>query len=359
MQDRVEFTKNSMKILSNLYKEKIEITYDKYYIVKYNNKTDEIKTKYELKKYMRDIISSNNKKIHDDIQSIIRLKYQLNKSELLTLKELYPNIDLFISTYIRIINAGIKIKLETFSYEELLNYLIETYINYMRDKQNKEAFVHMSLEEKKLNEEIKELEEKLNHFLIVKKYSFYYETYLKSIEYENETYNEGKEILELNLKNIDKEINTKEKELKKLENKKISIHRREKIESCNQIINNLIDEKEKNVDELQKLEIKDKQHSSKNKDSFKEYVKDIDLKTYEEYYNKYKNINAQKILDDILEKKEKLNKKIEEIAESQYPEIHLILKHYCLDALKTLDQKSDISPKIIKNISKLLEDNKK
>ena len=359
MQDRVEFTKNSIKILNSLYKDKIEITYDKYYIIKYNNNIVEIKTKYELKKYMRDIISSDNKKLHDDIQSIIRLKYQLNKSELLTLKELYPNIDLFISTYIRILNEGIKIKLELFSYEQLLYYLVETYINYMKDKQNKDAFMHMSLEEKKLNEEIKDLEEKLKKFLIVKKYRFYYETYLKSIEYESETYNEGKEILELNLKNIDKEISEKEKELQKLENKKITIRKKGKMEFCNQIINNLIDEKEKNMEELQKLETKDKQHSSKNKDSFKEYVKDIELKTYEKYYNEYKDINAQKILDDILEKKEKLNEKIEEIATSEYPEIHLILKHYCLDSLKSIDIKSDMSQKIINDIIKLLEENKK
>ncbi len=359
MQDRIEFTKNSIKILNNLYKDKIEITYDKCYLIKHNNKEDEVKTKYELKKYIRDIISSDNNKLNDDIQAIIRLKYQLNKSELTTLKEIYPNIDLFISTYIRMLNEGIKIKIENFTYEELLYYLVETYVNYMKDKQNKDAFMHASDEEKKLNKEIEKLEEKLNKFLIVKKYRFYYETYLKSIEYEHETYNEGKEILELNLKNIDKEISTKEKELQKLENKKITLHKKEKVNSYNNLINNLIDEKEKNMEELQKLETNDKNHPSKNKDSFKEYVKDIDLKEYEEYYNKYKDVDAKELLDNINKKKKKLNEKIEEIATSEYPEIHLILKHYCLDSLKSLDLKSDMKPKIIKDITKILEENKK
>lgn len=355
MQEKTEFIKNSINILNNLYKDKIEIVEDENYII--NNST-ELKTKFDFKKYLRDIISSNNKNVHDDIQGIIRLKYQLTKSELITLKEVFPNIDLFISTYIRLLNENIKITITNYTYEELLYHMVELYINHMREKQNKEAFMHITDEEKKLNEEIEVLEEKLDKYLIVKKNRFYYETYLKSIEYESETYNESKEILELNLKNINKEIVEKEKELQKLENKKIIFHKKERINTYNHLINELIDEKEKNIDELQKIETKDKEHPSKNKDSFQEYVKDIDLKTYEEYYKEYKDVDAKELLNEINTKKKKLNQKIEQIAISDYPEIHLILKHYCLDSLKQIDLKSDMRPKLINNIINLLNENK-
>lgn len=358
MQDKLVFIVNGIYILKNIYKDKIEIDNDNGYTIKYNGKVIDIKTKYGLKNYIRSIISSDNKRIHEDIQSLLRLKYQLDKEQIITLKEIFPNFDLFISTYLKVINENIKIKLDNFTYEEFVYYLVDTYIKHMKDKQNKEAYLHITGEEKKLNEEIAALEEKLERYLIVKKNRFYYETYLKSIEYESETYKENKQILELNIDNINKEIASKEKELNKLSNKKITLHKKERMRNYNHQINDLIEEKEHNLEELQNLESKDKMHSNKNKDLFKEYVTDISLEEYEKNYNELKDLNAKELLDDINSKKTKLNKKIEEIAVSEYPETHLILKHYCLDNLRTFDLKSDMKQKIVNDIIKLLNENK-
>ena len=342
MQEKEVFINNSIYILNEL-----------------DIENDNLQTKYEYKKFIRDIISSNNKNLYNSLQKIIELRYQLEDDKLVTLNEIFPNIDLFISTYMKVANIDITLSIDSFNYESLLYYLVKSYVSYMKDKQNEEAYLHMNKEEKKLIEEIEELENKLKKYQIVKKNRFYYETYLQSIEYENDIYTEDKEILNSNLNTITNEIRIKETELNKLESRKLTLNKKQKMLNYDTQINNLIDEKEKTLEELKNIEENRKEHLKNNNKSFKEYVKDINIDEYKLYYEELKDLDVKKLLKDIQQKKEKLNNIIEEISISNYPEIHLILKHYCLDNLKTLDLKCDLSPKILNDILKLLNDNKK
>ena len=342
-----------------MQKKEVFISNSIYILSKLDAMNNDLQTRYEYRKYARDIISSENKNLYNSLQKIIELRYQLDGDRLATLQEIFPNIDLFISTYMKVASIDITLSLEKFDYESLLYYLVKSYVNYMRDKQNEEAYLHMNKEEIELTKEIEQLEEKLKKYQIVKKNRFYYETYLQSIEYENEIYNEDKEILTNNLNTITNDIKTNEIELNKLENKKLTFNKKQKMVNYDQLINNLIDEKEKTLEELSNIEKNRKEHLKNNDLSFKEYVKDISVDEYKKYYEELKDIDVKELLKEIQTKKEELNDKIEAIAISNYPQIHLILKHYCLDNLKTLDLKCDMQPKILKDITKLLNDNKK
>ena len=360
MQEKNEFINNSIYILNQIYKEKININNNEYYEINIDNKVDIIKTKLEFKKYIRNIISSKNKNLRNDIIEIINIRYGLIDSKLKTFNEIFPNIDIFIATYIKFKNENMKIDIEEYDYEKLFEYLITTYINASKQKENEKVYESMTSNEKALNKEINELENSLKKYQIVKKNKFYYETYKTSLLYENEIYSEDKLILETNIDNLNNNIKESKQELDKLLNsKKITKKKQEKINKLKLEIEFLNNEQLTLLKEVEKLSKQNKDNIKKNDLSFKKYIDDISLEDFEKYYSELKDINAKELLDKINSKKTELNKIIDNLAKSKYPKEHLILKYFCIDNLKILNRKTDMNPKLINKISKLLEENTK
>ena len=360
MQEKNEFINNSIYILNQIYKEKININNNEYYEINIDNKVDIIKTKLEFKKYIRNIISSKNKNLRNDIIEIINIRYGLIDSKLKTFNEIFPNIDIFIATYIKFKNENMKIDIEEYDYETLFEYLITTYISASKQKENEKVYESMTSNEKSLNKEINELENSLKKYQIVKKNKFYYETYKTSLLYENEIYSEDKLILETNIDNLNNNIKESKQELDKLLNsKKITNKKQEKINKLKLEIEFLNNEQLTLLKEVEKLSKQNKDNIKKNDLSFKKYIDDILLEDFEKYYSELKDINAKELLDKINSKKTELNKIIDNLAKSKYPKEHLILKYFCIDNLKILNRKTDMNPKLINKISKLLEENTK
>ncbi len=360
MQEKNEFINNSIYILNQIYKEKININNNEYYEINIDNKVDIIKTKLEFKKYIRNIISSKNKNLRNDIIEIINIRYGLIDSKLKTFNEIFPNIDIFIATYIKFKNENMKIDIEEYDYETLFEYLITTYISASKQKENEKVYESMTSNEKSLNKEINELENSLKKYQIVKKNKFYYETYKTSLLYENEIYSEDKLILETNIDNLNNNIKESKQELDKLLNsKKITKKKQEKINKLKLEIEFLNNEQLTLLKEVEKLSKQNKDNIKKNDLSFKKYIDDISLEDFEKYYSELKDINAKELLDKINSKKTELNKIIDNLAKSKYPKEHLILKYFCIDNLKILNRKTDMNPKLINKISKLLEENTK
>lgn len=360
MQEKNEFINNSIYILNQIYKEKININNNEYYEINIDNKVDIIKTKLEFKKYIRNIISSKNKNLRNDIIEIINIRYGLIDSKLKTFNEIFPNIDIFIATYIKFKNENMKIDIEEYDYETLFEYLITTYINTSKQKENEKVYESMTSNEKSLNKEINELENSLKKYQIVKKNKFYYETYKTSLLYENEIYSEDKLILETNIDNLNNNIKESKQELDKLLNsKKITKKKQEKINKLKLEIEFLNNEQLTLLKEVEKLSKQNSINIKKNDLSFEKYIDDISLEDFEKYYSELKDINAKELLDKINSKKTELNKIIDNLAKSKYPKEHLILKYFCIDNLKILNRKTDMNPKLINKISKLLEENTK
>lgn len=351
----MDFIENGIYILEHIYKEKIDIKKDKYYVINYGNKSEIIKTRYDLKRYIRKIISSDNKTISNDIPIIINLSYILDKDKLITLKEIFPNFDLFVSTYLKIMSEGIKLSIGIFDYEALLLNMVRTYIKYMKSKINDKLYHDLTDEEINLKKEIDDIEEKARKYRIVKKNEFYYETYLNSINNENEVYDSDKDILNDTIEEIEKDIESKKLELENINSKKIAIKKQERIDALNKDIVVLTLEKQKYINEKYKIKNRNKMNLVNNDKSFQEYAL-MSIEDYKKYLDEIKNIDFKELLKELKNKKEVLQKISDEIDDLKHNEIKLVLKYYAIDNLKSIDRKVDMRPKVLDEIIKLLED---
>ena len=351
----MDFVENSIYILNNIYSDRIEIKKENNYIIKLNGNIEEVKTRYELKKYMKKIISSDNKTIGNDIPKIINLSYILDKDKLKTLKEIFPNFDLFVSTYLKIMSEGIKLNMGIFDYESLLLKMVKTYVEYMKNKENDKLYVELNEEEKKLKNDIKTLEEKVRIYQLVKKNEFYYEAYLNSINNEKEVYEEDNSILDNTILETDKLIEQKRLELGNIESKRLSLKKQEKVNALNNELVVLTLEKQKYINEKYKIKNRNKNNIKNNDKSFEEYAL-MSVAEYERYLREMENVDIKELLKEINNKKQVLNKVIDELTDLKHNETKLVLKYYAVDNLKIIDRKTEMRPKVIDSIIEILEE---
>lgn len=358
MKEKNEYFDFCISLLKKIYKKNIIIT-DKNEII-LNNQKNKIETKYEMKKFMRDIISSKNENLIKDFSNIIEIRYKLSKDDYIKLDEVYPNIDVFIAAYIK--NLGETIEIKEFNYDKLFEYYIIKTIEKLDNKGLREKYEELILNKKKYEKELSKLEKNLEKYQIAQKNSFYYETYRDSLYKEMDNYNEEKQIIENTIKNDEIELKKILKQYQTLEtinqlSKRTNIKRINKInEKMNDI--DYLNEKIKNSHiELENLKKNNKNNINRNNEAFKKYI-DMNIDEYSLIYEQNKNIDGREIITKIKTIKNKLDEITEELNKNKYPMYNKKLRYFCEDNLKIFKKTTDMSPKISKNIINLLETNK-
>lgn len=360
MKDKVGYCEFCINLLKKIYKKDIIINNkNDIYELTLNSKTNTIETKYEMKKYMRNIISSKNKNLINDLTNIIEIRYKLSNNDVIKLDEVYPNIDVFIAAYIK--NIDNTIELKEFNYDKLFEYFIVKAINNLDSLELKKEYEELSLKKDKLDKDLIKLEKKLEKYQIARKNSFYYETYRDSLFKEMDNYSEEKTILETTIKNDNIELKKIKKQYQNLEtinqiSKRTNIKRLNKInEKLNDI--DLLEEKIKtNELELKELEQNNKININRNNEVFKKYI-DMNINEYSLIYEQNKNVDGKKLVMSIKEVKNELKDIEEKLKLNKYPSHYRKLKYFCKDNLKIYKKTTDINPKISKNIIELLEKN--
>lgn len=360
MKEKKEYIEFCSNLLKKIYKKNIIINNknDVYEII-LNKKPNIIETKYEMKKYMREILSFNNTNLIRDITNIIDIRYKLSKNDIIKLDEVYPNIDVFIASYIKNIDEPIELK--EFNYDKLLEYYVIKTINKLDKIDLKNNYDELKISKEKYEKELIKLEEKLEKYQIAQKNSFYYETYRDSLFKEMDNYNGEKTIIENTIKNDNIELKKIKKQYQNLEminqiSKRTNIKRINKI---NDKMNNIeyLKEKIKNNElELKQIEKDNKNNINRNNEAFKKYI-DMNINEYSLIYEQNKNVDGKKLITEIKEVKNKLDDIVQELNKNEYPIYYRKLKYFCQDNLKIFKKTTDINPKISKNIINLLEKN--
>lgn len=346
-----------INLLKKIYKKDFMISKENKYEVFINGKSYIIETKYEIKQTLRNILSSNNPNIDQDIISLIEIKYKMNKKELEIINEIYPNIDVLISAYIN--NKNTKIKIKEFNYDKLIEYFVKDTIEQLEDEPLKEEYIYLNNELKTKEKELEKLKQNLEKYQIAQKNSFYYETYRDYLFNEMNNYNEEKDMLLSNIELDKQTISKLQKQYQKLSmvneiSKRTNIKR---INKLNDLINEIEYLENKIQDkklELDQLEIKNKDNIKRNNKAFKEYI-DMNIDEYSLIYERNKNMDAKKVVNDIKELEKEITILIEKINKSEYPFKHRKLKYFVEDSLKAFNKITDLNPKISKNIISLLK----
>lgn len=360
MMSKEKYFEFCVMFLQKIYKDDIVINNkNDIYEITRNGKKCVIETKYEMKKYMREIISSKNANLINDIINIMEIRYKLANSDIAKIEEIYPNIDIFISSYVK--NEDDCIELKKFNYEELLEYFVIKAINKLDDKNLREEYEKLISSKEELKKEMIDLEERLKEYQTTQKNYFYYETYKDSLSKEMDNYNEEKIILENINKNYNFELNKLKKQYRSLEtinqlSKKTNLKRINKISDKLNEIENLQAKIENNELELKKIEKNNKTNIERNNQVLKKYI-DMSIDEYSNIYEHNKNVDGKEIVTRIKQIKNEIILLDDKLKMSEYHSCHRKLKYYCQDNLKILNKKTDLNPKLINNISKLLEDN--
>lgn len=346
-----------INLLKKIYKKDFVISKENKYEVFINGISNSIETKYEIKKTLRNILSSNNPNVDKDIISLIEIKYKLNKKELEFINEIYPNIDVLISAYIN--NKNPKIKIKQFNYDKLLEYFIKDTIEQLEDIVLKEEYISINEELKTKEKKLDQLKKALEKCQIAQKNSFYYETYRDYLFNEMKNYNEEKNVFISNIENDKQTISKLQKQYQKLSminelSKKTNIKRLNKLNDLFNEIEYLENRIKDNELEIEQLDNKNKDNIKRNNKAFKEYI-DMNIDEYSLIYERNKNTDAKKIVDDIKELEKEITILIEKINSSEYPFKYRKLKYFVQDNLKTFKKITDLNPKISLNIISLLE----
>lgn len=346
-----------INLLKKMYKKDFMISKENKYEIFIRGISNNIETKYEIKKTLRNILSSNNKYIDKDIVSLIELKYKMNKEELKLLNEMYPNIDILISSYIN--NSDPIITIKEFNYGNLLEYFLKSTIEQLENENIKKEYIKLNEELNKKESRLNELRDKLEKFQIAQKNSFYYETYRDYLFNEMENYNEEKELILSEIELDEQKLNKLKKQYQKIDmlnqiSKKTSVKR---INKLNELFNNIeyLENKikERKI-ELKNLEIKNKENIRRNNVAVKEYI-NMDINEYSLIYERNKTIDGKKIVDEIKNLEQQVKIIIEKINISEYPYIHRKLKYFLEENKKSFKKMTDLSPKTSLNIMNLLK----
>ena len=110
--------------------------------------------------------------------------------------------------------------------------------------------------------------------------------------------------------------------------------------------------------ELKQLENKNKENIKRNNSAFKEYI-DMNIEEYSLIYERNRNADGKKILNEIQILEKEIVELIEKINKSEYPFKYKKLKYFVEDNLKMFKKITDLNPKISKNIILLLESKNK
>lgn len=347
-----------INLLKKMYKKDFMISKENKYEIFIRGIPNNIETKYEIKKTLRNILSSDNKYIDKDIVSLIELKYKMNENELKLLNEMYPNIDILISSYINNSNPIITIK--KFNYDSLLEYFLKSTILSLENEELKSEYIKLNDDLKQKELRLNELKDKLEKFQIAKKNSFYYETYRDYLFNEMENYNEEKSLILSDLELDKQKLDKYEKQYQKLEklnqiSKKTSINRINKLSELLNKIEYLENKIIERKTELKKLEIKNKENIKRNNIAVKEYI-NMDINEYSLIYERNKTVDGKKIIDEIKELEKQIKIIIEKINNSEYPYIHRKLKYFKEENLRYFKKVTDLNSKISLNIIKLLNE---
>ena len=350
-----------ISFLKRMYKKDFVISKQNKYEIFINEESYTIETKYEIKQVLRNILSSNNSSVEKDIVNLIELKYKMCKSELDILNEMYPNIDVLISAYIN--NKNPKIKIKEFNYDKLLEYFIIEAINQLEDEILRQEFNELNKALEQKEKKLKKLRHELEKFQIAQKNSFYYETYRNYLFNEMNNYNEEKEMLLSNIELDKNKISKLQKQYQKISlindiSKKTSIKRINKINDILYEIEYLESKIQEKKLELKQLENKNKENIKRNNSAFKEYI-DMNIEEYSLIYERNRNADGKKILNEIQILEKEIVELIEKINKSEYPFKYKKLKYFVEDNLKMFKKITDLNPKISKNIILLLESKNK
>lgn len=349
-----------INLLKKMYKKDFVISKTNKYEIFIRGISSNIETKYEIKKTLRNILSSNNKYIDKDIVSLIEIKYQMNKDELKLLNEMYPNIDVLISSYINNSNSIITIK--DFNYDSLLEYFLKSTIESLKNEKMKEEYINLNIELKQKEIKLSELKDKLEKFQIAQKNSFYYETYRNYLFNEIQNYNEEKDLILYDIELDKQKLNRLKKQYQKLEtlnqiSKKTNIKRINKLNELLTEIEYLESKIKERKIELKNLENKNKENIKRNNIAIKEYI-DMDINEYSLIYERNKNVDGKKIINEIKNLEQQIKNILEKINSSEYPYVHRKLKYFIEENLKLFKKTTDLNPKISLNIIKILNEEK-
>lgn len=362
MKEKKEYFDFCISLLKKIYKKNIIISAknDTYEII-FNDKTSVIDTKYEMKKFMRNLISSKNPNLISDLGNIIEIKYKLSNSDVIKLDEVYPNIDVFAAAYIKNIDDSIELK--DFNYDKLFEYFVVSAISKLDNKELKIRYEELNTNKDKLEKSLVKLEKKLEKYQIAMKNSFYYETYRDSLFKEMDNYNEEKTILETTIKNDQNELKKVKKQYQNLEtinqmSKRTNIKRINKINEKMSSIDYLEEKIKNNELELKELDKSNKNNINRNNTAFEKYI-DMNINEYSLIYEQNKNVDGKKIVHQIKNIRKELLDIGEELKQNEYLNYYRKLKYFCVDNLKAFKKTTDLNPKISKNILTLLEENSK
>jgi|GEM_PF-1803777 len=381
MQEKDEFFLFGEYILKEIFKDTVINKKNKKTEIIINNNSTILNSKFEFKIYLRDLISSNNnKQINEIIRKIIEIKYQLkDNKKIKILYEIYPNLDVFISAYLKLTKDYFifdEIKNMKFNYDELLEYLILKNITILTKKKKilEKKYNELIKQEKTFYIECQNLENKLKLFQVIKKNTFYYDTYTNSLNYEAERFNQEKDsiIIETNnletiLFKLNKKLVLKKNQfnilfyLNKLTkniffNKKVVLYK-EKINEFEKQIKTLSKEKNHLLKELAKLEKQNKHNINRNEEAFRKFLSPYNI-TMEEYLNNYEesiNVDCKEILKKLNNNKTQLDKIKLDLKNDQYLKDTRILKYFCSDNLKDLKIDSEMDSNILDNIINILK----
>lgn len=381
MQEKDEFFLFGEYILKEIFKDTVINKKNKKTEIIINNNSIILNSKFEFKIYLRDLISSNNnKQINEIIRKIIEIKYQLkDNNKIKFLYEIYPNLDVFISAYLKLTKDYFifdEIKNMKFNYDELLEYLILKNITILTKKKKilEKKYNELIKQEKLVCTECQNLENKLKLFQVIKKNTFYYDTYTNSLNYEAERFNQEKNSILIEINNLEtilfklnKKLVLKKNQfnilfyLNKLTkniffNKKIVLYK-EKINEFEKQIKTLSKEKNHLLKELPKLEKQNKHNINRNEEAFRKFLSPYNI-TMEEYLNNYEesiNVDCKEILKKLNNNKTQLDKIKLDLKNDQYLKDTRILKYFCSDNLKDLKIDSEMDSNILDNIINILK----
>lgn len=381
MQEKDEFFLFGEYILKEIFEDIVINKKNKKTEIIINNNSTILNSKFEFKIYLRDLISSNNnKQINEIIRKIIEIKYQLkDNNKIKFLYEIYPNLDVFISAYLKLTKDYFifdEIKNMKFNYDELLEYLILKNITILTKKKKilEKKYNELIKQEKLVCTECQNLENKLKLFQVIKKNTFYYDTYTNSLNYEAERFNQEKDSILIEINNLEtilfklnKKLVLKKNQfnilfyLNKLTkniffNKKIVLYK-EKINEFEKQIKTLSKEKNHLLKELPKLEKQNKHNINRNEEAFRKFLSPYNI-TMEEYLNNYEesiNVDCKEILKKLNNNKTQLEKIKLDLKNDQYLKDTRILKYFCSDNLKDLKIDSEMDSNILDNIINILK----
>lgn len=346
-----------INLLKKIYKKDFVISKENKYEIFIRENPYNIETKYEIKKTLRNILSSNNKNIDKDIVSLIEVKYKMDKKELTLLNEFYPNIDVFISAYMN--NSNHIVKIKEYNYDKLLEYFIKSTVEQLENNELKKEYIELNEELKKYEKRLSYLKEKLEKYQIAQKSSFYYEVYRNYLFDEMENYNEERNIVITSIEKYKQNIIKLKKQYQKIEmlnqiSKKTNIKRINKLnEISNEIeyLENRIKDEELTLEQLEK---NNKKNIKRNNMAFKEYA-NMNINEYSLIYEQHKNVDGIKIINEIKELESKIKIILDKISNSEYPIRYHKLKYFLNENLKSFKKVTDLNPKISINIIKILE----